>query len=480
MSISTEVRRMEYTGNGTVGPFAYTFRVFAGTDLAVYVAGILKTFGTHYTVSNVGIPTGGNVTFTAGNEPANGASVILLGNTPNTQTTELQEQGPFPAQTVEDMADRGVILAQQVDERVDRAPTLPAYSPQGPVTLDELVSGKVARAAASLDRIEWVDFTSAGTYVDPVTTRGDMIRGNASGDQERFAKGAFGAILAMDANYPGWQAAGANGNVVVYDSSQTRGIKAIPIAPRGYIFGLTMSNYAGDATNDIDITAGDCAEDNSSVLTRALISPGALTKQLDVAWAVGTNQGMRDTGAIANGTWHIWAIRRSDTGVSDILASLSATAPTMPTNYDQKRRVGAILREAAALVAFVQYGNYFWRKSSVQDVSVGNPGTAAVTRTLSVPTGFRVGAFGYMRAGGHATLEVEGYLRDLAQNDDTPGGGAGGQAWSPPGNVQGVFQFGPVWTNTSAQIRSRLSASDANTTLMVDTHGWIDSRGRDE
>src|SRR5262245_25203450 len=253
MSISTEVRRMEYTGNGTVGPFAYTFRVFAGTDLAVYVAGVLKTFGTHYTVSNVGIPTGGNVTFTVGNEPANGASVILLGNTPNTQTTELQEQGPFPAQTVEDMADRGVILAQQVDERVDRAPTLLPSSLQGPITLDELVAGKVARASASQDRIEWVTFVVAGTYVDPVTTRGDMIRGNASGAQERFAKGAAGAILAMDANDPGWQAAGANGNVVVYDSSQTRGIKAIPIAPRGYLFGLIMSNNAGDATNDIDI-----------------------------------------------------------------------------------------------------------------------------------------------------------------------------------------------------------------------------------
>jgi hypothetical protein len=34
-----------------------------------------------------------------------------------------------------------------------------------------------------------------------------------------------------------------------------------------------------------------------------------------------------------------------------------------------------------------------------------------------------------------------------------------------------------VFTNTSAQIRSRISASDANALLSIATHGWIDTRG---
>lgn len=35
-----------------------------------------------------------------------------------------------------------------------------------------------------------------------------------------------------------------------------------------------------------------------------------------------------------------------------------------------------------------------------------------------------------------------------------------------------------VRANTSGQIRSRLSASDANTVLYIATLGWIDTRGR--
>jgi hypothetical protein len=37
-----------------------------------------------------------------------------------------------------------------------------------------------------------------------------------------------------------------------------------------------------------------------------------------------------------------------------------------------------------------------------------------------------------------------------------------------------------VWTNTSAQVRSRLTASDADTIFRLMTEGWYDTRGRDD
>ena len=46
---------------------------------------------------------------------------------------------------------------------------------------------------------------------------------------------------------------------------------------------------------------------------------------------------------MANDTWyHVWLIKRADTGVVDALFSLSATAPTMPANYTRQppRRFG--------------------------------------------------------------------------------------------------------------------------------------------
>ena len=110
--------------------------------------------------------------------------------------------------------------------------------------------------------------------------------------------------------------------------------------PQNYITGLTLSNNATDATNDIDIAIGS-ARDSTNAADIVLAS--ALVKRLDAAWAVGTNQGGLDTGSIANGTYHVWLIQRSDTGVEDVLFSTSATAPTMPANYDYKRRIGSIL-----------------------------------------------------------------------------------------------------------------------------------------
>ena len=125
---------------------------------------------------------------------------------------------------------------------------------------------------------------------------------------------------------------------------------------KGHINGLTLSNNATDATNDIDIAAGEAAEDSGGILIK--LSSG-LTKRLDAAWAVGTNQGGLDTGSIANTTYHVWLIQRSDTGVVDALFSTSPSSPTMPANYDLKRRIGAIVRVSAAIKAFYQYGDVF-------------------------------------------------------------------------------------------------------------------------
>lgn len=110
------------------------------------------------------------------------------------------------------------------------------------------------------------------------------------------------------------------------------------------IFGLTYSNNGTDAANDIDIAAGGCMDD----LGTTWIQVAALTKQLDAAWVVGTGQGMLDTGTVANSPYYLWAIRRPDTGVTDILASLSATTPTLPSNYTQKRLIGFLDRLAGA------------------------------------------------------------------------------------------------------------------------------------
>lgn len=158
---------------------------------------------------------------------------------------------------------------------------------------------------------------------------------------------------------------------------------------RGIISGLTLSNNVTDATNDIDIATGSAGSDGATPVLMTLSS--ALTKRLDGSWAVGTGNGGLDTGAIANTTYHVWLIQRSDTGVVDALFSTSATSPTMPTNYDRKRRIGSIIRSAGAILPFVQTVDFFDLNPAIATGSIAAT-TSAGLATLTVPTGIKVRA----------------------------------------------------------------------------------------
>lgn len=167
---------------------------------------------------------------------------------------------------------------------------------------------------------------------------------------------------------------------------------AIKAHPRMYISGLTYSNNGADATNDLDIAAGE-AVDSTGV---RLLQLSAITKQSDVAWAVGTGNGGLDTGAVGNSDYYIWLICRIDTFVVDVLYSLSSTAPTMPANYTLKRLIGWFKRVGGTIVAFHTYETegggleMAWDVPTL-DVNLSNTlTTARRTDAVKVPLNFSV------------------------------------------------------------------------------------------
>lgn len=255
---------------------------------------------------------------------------------------------------------------------------------------------------------------------------------------------------------------------------------------RSALAGLALANNVSDATNDIDIAVGTC-RDSGNLMDIVLAS--ALTKQLDAAWAVGTNAGMRASGAaIADTTYHIFAIRRPDTGVVDVAADTSATganiAANTNANYTQIRRIGSIVRASAAIKAFIQDGDKFvWTAGPITDVNAANPGTTAVTRTLTLPVGIRVEAI-VNAALSNADSTGGGTFRlsDLSTTDVAAavGNAQVANTYSGAGNTMLGSSECRVHTNTSAQIRSRAGLSSANVTVLIGTVGWIDRRGRDD
>lgn len=233
------------------------------------------------------------------------------------------------------------------------------------------------------------------------------------------------------------------------------------------VYGLTLSTAGSSAT--FGIAAGGAS---------GMVLGSAYTKTTS-AWAVGTGNGSLDTGTVANSTWyHAWLIQRSDTGVVDILTSTSATAPTMPSNYDRKRRIGAMKTDGSAQwKKFTQLNDAFYWALPVQDATASDiTGTSAFDKVLaSVPTGVRVGALlrGYWR---HGTATNDILISDptLDQARGTPTGNT--TATSETNN--GISNFNiTVFTDTAAKVQ--IEASDASpTSFYIVTCGWIDPRGQ--
>lgn len=250
----------------------------------------------------------------------------------------------------------------------------------------------------------------------------------------------------------------------------------MPFLPRGHINGLTLSNNAVDSANDIDISPGQVAADATF---NNIILNTAITKRLGAAWAVGSGNGGLDTGSIANTTYHVWLIQRSDTGVVDALFSASATAPTMPTNYDRKAYLWPILREGGAIVPFRQLNqSRFERVTLVTDRNSATALSSSLI-TLSVPIGVRTRPI--------LLSTIVGNSAGAQNAENLIGSASKGSAdlsFQRITAISGISQLnasiidGTVQTNTSGQIYFATTiATGSLTSNILQTKGWHIDRG---
>jgi len=248
--------------------------------------------------------------------------------------------------------------------------------------------------------------------------------------------------------------------------------------PRGYIGGLVLSTAGASATFTC---AAGVARDSTNV--GDLVLTAALAKTT-AAWVVGAGNGSFDgTGAGPSATafwYHVHLIKRLDTGIVDVLTSLSATAPTLPAGYNLFRRIGSLQTNGVfQWIKFIQDGDVFTWDAPLRDVSVVNPGIAAVTRALSTPLGIRTQAYlgtGFVAATPATDNPGQIFLSDLSIADTVPQTAPSFMTFSSPSQGAATIY---VFTNTNSQIRSRIAISTAGTTFFINTMGWIDRRGKD-
>ena len=147
MTISTTIIKNSYSGNGSTSAFTYNFKITDDDDIQVIIRSstgteTVKSKGTHYTVAGVG-NNSGTVTFTSGNIPDSGETVVLRRSTPQTQTMDLIDNDPMSADTIETAHDKTTSITQELQEQVDRSIKL---SRTNTMTSTEFTVGATDRA----------------------------------------------------------------------------------------------------------------------------------------------------------------------------------------------------------------------------------------------------------------------------------------------------------------------------------------------
>jgi hypothetical protein len=238
---------------------------------------------------------------------------------------------------------------------------------------------------------------------------------------------------------------------------------ALPVLPN-YLGGLALSNDATSATTVVDVATGAAASDDN---TYTLALSSAFTKLLGGPFAAGSGTAGLDTGAVTASTWyHVYLIARTDTSAVDVLFSLSATAPTVPSPFTKKRRIGSIKTNASSqIMAFTQLGDQFlWGVDLGYDVY--NGGGVAVAPgglvTATVPLGIKTRAI-------INTFNNTGSAINVMSPDSQAVFG------SMTLNNTNAGQL-VIRTNTTSQVR--VIGAAAGTGLFIGTVGWFDNRGK--
>jgi hypothetical protein len=299
MTVSTTIIKNFHNGNGSTTNFAYQFRILEDTDLLVIIrtnstgAETTKTLLTHYTVAGAGDASGGSITFTGGNTPAIGETVVIRRNVPQTQAIDYIANDPFPAETHEEGLDRSTMVAQQVAEESNRSIKL---SRTNTMTSTEFTVGATDRAnkVLAFDSAGEISVTQElGTFKGSDTTtttaaylQRDMIKSTTAGQLNNVyicvADSVIGDTLTDTDHF-----------ALLVDAYSAA---ASEVAAAASAAAAQLS--ADDAAADLVLTNADVVSTNADVvLTNADVVSTNADAAATAADLVATNQDTIDTAA---------------------------------------------------------------------------------------------------------------------------------------------------------------------------------------
>ncbi len=337
------------------------------------------------------------------------------------------------------------------------------------------------------------DLTGASKYINALVATNPVGATDSRRQGDDHIRGVKNVLLNTFANITGAVTAtqdelnvldGYTGNTA--DLEQFSGTDSSGLSPfiiPGFVSGLIPSQ-AADANHDITFSAGLAADSgNSSWLELT----SAITKRIDATWAVGDTNGGLFSGTVAADTWyHLFVIRRSDTGVVDAGFDTSVTAANIPTDYDEYRRVGSVLTDSSSNIfdfrCYEKAGGareFEWdSRDTIEDYISVNPGSSRVLVSLDFTPpdvdGMQLHVF--FGASDSTAVSHAGWIAhpDYPDADPLSGGADHYNVLVENATDSNSNWFGYVRCNSSAQVAFRITNSNANTIVLIHTWGWVD------
>lgn len=251
----------------------------------------------------------------------------------------------------------------------------------------------------------------------------------------------------------------------------------------GYIFGLHLSNVAGQEATHISLGTGFCRDRQRS---RNVFVNAPLIKRLDQVWAPGNNAGGRfsDAAPRADGTYHVILLtNNANPAQIDVGFSNTETGAGHPTGWTPRRRVGSLLTDANGhWVLFQQLGDEFILRRQIRS-SHATPPTARAFITLNVPTGittmarvapFWTGLPGLTTTYGLLTTTAHANIPPDANNFNLYG-----QVGQEAGQAIRDVQCPVTVLRADSLRRVALRVSAARGIMSIFTQGWFDTRNRE-
>lgn len=262
MTVPSETNRSgPYNGNGSTTVFDYQFRIVDENHLRVVLTDALGietdlAIDTDYIVSDVGDEAGGQIALTTA--PAVDETVTILRDVPFVQETDLQNQGAYYAETVEDALDLAAMRDQQLDERVSRSLKMPpSYGGDADPTLPVPESNALIGWNEEATELQNVDPQTLGSIIVYGTANSDIFTGDGVTTQFNLSANP-GALNNLDVaingvtQLPGTDYAWTSGTLLTFTTAPANGLTILA----RYMQALAQGTSDGATTSFIQAGTG--------------------------------------------------------------------------------------------------------------------------------------------------------------------------------------------------------------------------------